>query len=103
MLTGCNNHIKFISYDGEHPCLCMGTLVLDINGIRHTFGNEGEFPKFWSSGGTCCLTSKWKVKTTYGDWIINIDKIPEQFRQYAGEIDKIFNDNVEHGCCGGCI
>lgn len=30
-------HVKFISYDGTYPCLCMGTLILEIDGERHTF------------------------------------------------------------------
>ena len=26
------NHVKFVSYDGEYPCLCSGTLILNIDG-----------------------------------------------------------------------
>jgi hypothetical protein len=98
-----NNHVKFISYDGKHPCLCMGTLILEINGTKHSFGNKGKFPEFWSSGGTCGFTGDWEANVTDGEWIINVDEIPEQFRQYTNEIDEVFNDNVTYGCCGGCI
>ena len=84
------DHVKFISYDGKFPCLCSGTLILEINGTKHSFGLRKEFPRFWSSSDTG------------GEWIIDVDEIPEQFRQYAYEIDEIFNDNVTHGCCGGC-
>lgn len=38
-----------------------------------------------------------------GEWQIDVERIPEQFRKYAAEIDQVFNDNVELGCCGGCI
>lgn len=34
---------------------------------------------------------------------IDVNKIPEQFRKYATEINEVFNDNVPWGCCGGCI
>lgn len=98
-----NSHVKFISYDGEYPCLCNGTLILEINGTEHSFGNKAKHPKFWSSGGTCSITGNWNPKVTNGEWIINVDKIPEQFRKYAGEIDEVFNDNVVYGCCGGCF
>ena len=38
-----------------------------------------------------------------GEWEIDVDRLPEQFRKYAEEIGKVFNENVEYGCCGGCI
>lgn len=38
-----------------------------------------------------------------GEWKIDVDRLPEQFRKYAEEIGKVFNENVEYGCCGGCI
>lgn len=105
MLIGRNNnsHVKFISYNGEEPCLCNGTLILEIDGTKHSFGNKAKYPKFWSSGGTCSFTSNWQPKVTNGEWIIHVDKIPEQFRKYAGEIDEVFNNNVVYGCCGGCL
>lgn len=98
-----NNHVKFISYDGKYPCLCMGTLILEIDGTKHSFGRKGKFLKFWSSGGACGFTGNWEANVTNGEWIINVDNIPEQFRQYVSEIDEVFNDNVTYGCCGGCI
>lgn len=98
-----NNHVKFISYDGKYPCLCMGTLILEIDGTKYSFGNKGKIPEFWSSGGTCGFTGDQEANVTDGKWIINVDEIPEQFRQYANEIDEAFNDNVTYGCCGGCI
>ena len=43
--------------------------------------------------------TRWK----FGKWEIDADEIPEEFRKYAAEIDRVFNDNVPFGCCGGCI
>lgn len=101
-------HVEFVSYDGKYPNLCSGVLCLWINGDLHYFGNEYKFkpnkydkyhhPVFWTSGGGLdedyCSYS--------GDWIINVDELPEEFRKYAAEIDEVFNENVPHGCCGGC-
>lgn len=95
-------HVRFVSYDGRYPCLCSGMLVLDIDGTRYSFGRNGNFPFFWSSGGNCYFMKDEGENVTSGEWIINVNDIPEQFRQYASEIDTVFNSNVEHGCCGGC-
>jgi hypothetical protein len=38
-----------------------------------------------------------------GEWIINESEIPEKYKKYALEIDEVFNDNVQQGCCGGCL
>jgi len=38
-----------------------------------------------------------------GEWQINVSKLPEEIKQYAQEIDEVFNENVPYGCCGGCL
>ena len=102
-------HVKFISYTGEYPCLCSGILTLEIDGIEYTFGNsllnkeKYDFKRFWSSGGDVTADEDWNFEVGTGEWIIDVKDIPEQFRKYAEEIDKVFNENVEYGCCGGCI
>ena len=107
MLINNNNtdsHVKFVSYTGSYPNLCNGILTLEIDGIEYTFGNSWKKPKsdfdgFWCSGGG--LTRDYE--TYCEEWKINIDWLPEQFREYAEEIDDVFNRNVRWGCCGGCI
>ena len=96
------SNVKFISYDGRYPHLCSGKLTLKIDGIVVTFGSlwkiQTDYPKFWSSGGVCnsesCSTNEWEI---------DVRELPEIYRKYAAEIDRIFNDNVPHGCCGGCL
>ena len=97
------SHIKFISYTGRFPNLCSGVLTLKIDGVEHTFGDsyktpKPEFESFWCSGGG--LTKDYEPYEE--EWQINVDNLPEQFRKYAEEIDRVFNENVEWGCCGGC-
>lgn len=96
------DHVEFVSYNGSWPNLCSGLLVLKIDGVTVRFGNRdiyktAEYPRFWESGGSCSLS---ELRT--GEWQIDVDELPEKFRQYAAEIDRVFNDNVEYGCCGGC-
>ena len=99
-----NSHVKFVNYTGSYPNLCSGILTLEIDGIEYTFGNswgkpKSNFDSFWCSGGG--ITRDWD--TYHDEWRINVDDLPEQFREYAEEIDDVFNSNVRWGCCGGCI
>ena len=101
-------HVKFISYDGKYPNLCSGILTLDIDGIEYTFGSrwlnpKPDFDKFWDSGGNVSADKNWNFDVSTGEWLIYVDEIPEQFQKYAREIDEVFNENVEYGCCGGCV
>lgn len=103
-----SQHVKFVSYTGKYPNLCSGTLTLEIDGIEYTFGGgyaepKTDFGKFWRSGGSVWFDGGWNGHVNNGEWEIDVDNLPEQFRKYAQEIDSAFNDNVEWGCCGGCI
>ena len=99
-----NGHVKFVSYSGRYPTLCSGILVLEIDGVQYKFSSLEHDDKeildgFWVSGGG--LTPDYDLYS--GEWKIDVSTLPEQFRKYAEEIDKVFNENVEYGCCGGCI
>lgn len=84
--------IEFVSYDGEYPNLCSGTLVLKID------GHEVTFPKYCMNSGGSISGDYWNVYE--GEWTV---KVPEEYKVYEKEINKVVNENVEHGCCGGCI
>lgn len=118
------SRVKFISYTGKWPNLCSGVLTLEIDGKEYKFGhnysnyhivdgegvftdedpNNPNFNSFWSSGG--CVTGgapDWDFEVHHAEWEIDVDEIPPQFQELASEIDTVFNENVEWGCCGGCI
>lgn len=110
------NHVEFVSYSGRYPNLCCGVLVLRIDGLAYGFGhevgsynfktnkfNDHNFKPFWHSGGDILADKDWNFDVCEGEWVINVDEIPEEFRKYATEIERVFNDNVPFGCCGGCI
>lgn len=102
-----------MSYDGSWPSLCSGELILEIDGKKYSFGNgwvdeygmewENDFFPFWESGGCIDRCSDVKIVVNKKAWKIDHSKIPEQFRKYEKEIENVFNENVEWGCCGGCI
>ncbi len=104
-------HVEFISYTGRYPNLCRGALTLKIDGEKVTFGydyfnpNAYDHEPFWKSGGEVGSSGSDcnNLYASEGEWIIDVKKIPIQYRKYAREIDTVFNENIEHGCCGGCI
>ena len=94
--------VKFISYTGKWPCLCVGTLTLEINGKEYTFGHGGKYYSFWHSGGSCGFTNGYRDSyVNHGEWKIDIEELPEELRCYASEIDEVLNATVAEGCCGG--
>ena len=88
-------NVKFISYDGEYPCLCMGTLTIEVEGKMYNLKN------CLSSGGIVSFTEDWDEVVTEGDW--ELRNLPEELIKYQKEITQLINDNVPYGCCGGCI
>lgn len=117
--------VKFISYDGKYPNLCSGVLILEIDGKEYKFGhnydnfrrdpktdlwtftdedpNNPNFERFWCSGGNVSFNSNWDASVESGEWKIDVDDLPNQFWDVADEIDRVINENVPWGCCGGCI
>lgn len=86
--------VKFISYDGKYPNLCSGTLVLEIDGKEHSF----EYALI--SGGGVYFDSDWNENVTRGEWCVNL---PDEFKHLKNIVEELVNDNVEYGCCGGCV
>ena len=93
-----SDEVKFISYTGKYPNLCVGVLTLEIEQNTVTFGyemegwktiNAGMYDKFWDSSNK-------------GYWITYYEELPEEYKKYAYEIDKVMNDHIEKPCCGGC-
>lgn len=87
--------IKFISYDGSEYALCAGTLTVEIDGRE--FKITGLI-----SGGSCGFDEEGNEEVTEGPW--SIGDWPEDFPENAKDtVIALVNENVTHGCCGGCI
>ena len=93
--------IKFIKYTGEAPNYCRGVLILEIDGKITKFGYDSDcdYEPFWEMGGAWNNAgygerNKWVAETFQVDFPkeLDIDKLLE-----------VMNENVDPGCCGGCI
>ena len=87
--------VEFVSYDGSYPNLCAGETILKIN------GKTVILPSYsLTSCGRVWFDEDWAEHVDEGLWAIDL---PEELEQYRREIEDCVNDNVPHGCCGGCI
>ncbi|MBR4316377.1 MAG: hypothetical protein IKP65_05375 [Alphaproteobacteria bacterium] len=113
--------IEFISYTGKWPNLCRGVLTVKIDGKEIKFGhdpmqyeyktnsyldedkNNHNYDEFWCSGGYIEKDEHYHMEAIKEEWKLNENKYSEQINKLLPELIKIFNENVEYGCCGGCI
>lgn len=86
-----------IEYDGKYPCLCMGHLKVYINDTIYDFG------KFClTSGGSIHRNDDWDMWATQGKWAI--EEFPPNFpNEFKDDVINKVNEEIPHGCCGGCI
>ena len=90
--------IKFISYNGKWPSLCHGTLTLEID------GEEVKLDGVLTSGGITYFTDNYgESHIEHGDWNIYESNLPDGLKALRDKIINVVNENVEQGCCGGCL
>ena len=89
--------VEFISYDGAYPNLCSGQLILKVDEETYNFPAHSM-----SSGGNVSFDENWSEEVTSGPW--SIYDWPNEFPENAKELAiEIINENVQPGCCGGCV
>lgn len=118
------NNIEFISYDGKYPTLCSGMLILRVQGRLYALCSWPEYMNkqyqrnrncilsdpnitkvynvgFLSGGSTDWTAEFYEEKITHGEW--EIDGLPPSLEIFHKQIVDLLNENVEQGCCGGCL
>lgn len=89
------NSIEFVSYEFETSNLCSGILTLRINGKTVIFPERSL-----CSGGYAGFDDDDNEYVEKGPWQV---RVPDEYRAYKDKITQVVNENVEWGCCGGCI
>lgn len=86
-----------IEYDGGYPNLCRGTLIIHMRGCKI------KFPDYClSSGGNVCFDEDWEEQVDEGEWSVSEwpKDFPEEVKQ---DVINAINEQIPHGCCGGCV
>lgn len=90
--------IKFISYDGKWPTLCMGTLVVEKDGKQYSMKHVLE------SGGSCGFNKDYSESyIKKGEWLIVERYLPKELQDNIEELTYLVNKNIPYGCCGCCL
>jgi hypothetical protein len=86
-----------IKYDGKYPNLCSGILKVYAAGTDYIFEAHSL-----CSNGQVWFDNDWDEHVEEGNW--SISKYPENFpEKYKGELIQLINEEIPHGCCGGCV
>jgi len=86
-----------IEYNGNYPNLCRGDLVATIDGKRW------EFPSYClESGGSVWFDDDWNEHVEVGEWTVSDwpTGFPDELKT---RVEEAVNENIPHGCCGGCV
>lgn len=85
-----------IKYDGKYPCLCMGHLIVVVDGKEYDFGSHRL-----SSGGGVYFDSEWNAEVTDGPWSVEFPEgFPDELKE---DVLREINAEIPWGCCGGCV
>ena len=87
--------VEFVKYTGEYPCACHGELTVKIDGEEVTFASGCLI-----SGGDVWFDENWLEHVEAGAWKVSL---PDEYAKYTEEVEKVVNENVPWGCCGGCV
>jgi hypothetical protein len=88
------SQLQFISYDGKYPNLCSGTLKFKAHGIEYSWNN------CLMSGGAADYMDEF-IET--GEWWLRPSMVDILDESSIILIERMINENIPQGCCGGCI
>lgn len=88
-----------IHYDGKWPNYCRGNLTVLVDDKKYDFG------KALISGGSVGFADDYASSfITKGSWRIKEESYPKDFpEELKEELLKVINEELNPGCCGGCL
>lgn len=96
--------VNFLGYTGKFPELCHGVMTLKIDGTDTTFGTddfEADYSFELYSGGYAGKGMDLKTAIlSEGFWEVIL---PPEFSDIEELVNELFNEEVQLGCCGGCL
>lgn len=95
-------NIKFVSYNGRYPTLCSGWLTLNVDGEpwkAHVDLFSGGKAYLDSHGNEVVEQGPWDLSRYQYDAFVKLGFTDAEIE----EVIRLVNENVERGCCGGCI
>ncbi|MDR2863982.1 MAG: hypothetical protein LBV68_00020 [Spirochaetaceae bacterium] len=96
-------NVQFIKYGGVYPTACLGTLTFSY------VESPGSAPKIISvesplkTGGQCYDDGTPEGVFTKGKWRLRMSMFPYLSKVDFLELERLVNQNVPEGCCGGCL
>lgn len=93
--------VSFVSYDGRWPNLCAGQLTVKIGNKKYTLPSH-----LFASGGSVSFDKDWNENVTEGEWFVSdcyLKDCEPIVKEHIDAIIRVMNENVKHGCCGGCV
>lgn len=96
-VRGYTMSVNFIDYDGKYPALCSGILIYEHNGIIYNV----QYALI--SGGYCTCNEDGNEQMKENEWKLYRDHFQNLNDDEFSYLVEQVNENVDYGCCGGCL
>lgn len=59
--------------------------------------------EYFNIRGSVSFDADWEANVEEGDWSIDRNALAPELQDDWRELESLVNDEIPHGCCGGCI